>query len=567
MLVGSRRWAAPVRLAISWPTLLIGVALLIPVVQLVIGVPMGGYHRAHDGSFAIANLVQFRSELLAGNLLPRWSVVGNSGLGSPMFFFYPPGAYYAASLISFVIPGASAATLIGVTQVVFRAGAMLTCFAWLQRRVHTEAALIGSTLYALTPYVALVNPQMRLAFSECAAGVVVPLAFLAVDIGRGRASTIVGLVGAAVCGLALLNLPTTVLTGGLIVVYAALSGSRWGGALRFSVAAAIGVGLGLGLAAFSLLPAIGLLHAIIGSTTLWDPNFRPESHFLLTSNAIRLLHGRLQGLLLDLGLIVPVIMVLTFGRQALRADRLSWALIGTFVIAVLLTTSLSEPVWALLTPLRTAQFPWRLLLPASLLAAAVVATALAACSALLRRCLVAGSLALGAASVAFAALTGDRMSSGSDRTQQALADAAANSVYFIPSEAATHGWLDFAHRSDDYRVRADGLIASCIKRSAGDQGADRLQFDVSGCDRPTILPQFYFPGWAAQTDETSLRVTPDPASGLVSVNLPPGARHLVLRRATLEIEWLGLVVSLLCLCLWIGIVASARWFRQELQLT
>ena len=110
MLVASRESRATIRLSLPWSMLLIGLALLIPVVQLIMGVPMIGWHGAHDGPFAVSNLVQFRSELIAGNLLPRWSAVGNSGLGSPMFFYYPPGAYYAASLVGLALPGLTTAT-------------------------------------------------------------------------------------------------------------------------------------------------------------------------------------------------------------------------------------------------------------------------------------------------------------------------------------------------------------------------------------------------------------------------------------------------------------------------
>jgi hypothetical protein len=566
MLEVSRQAYAPIRFATSWPMLLVCLALLVPVVQLVMGVRMIGYHRAHDGAFALSGLVQFRSELLAGDFFPRWSVAGNSGLGSPTFFYYPPLAYYIASLLNVALPAFPAATIIGLTQILFRAGAMLACFVWLRRRTTADAAMIASALYGLMPYVAIVNPQMRLAFSECAASMLVPLAFLAVDVGRGDFLRTVGWVAVTICGLAFVNLPTTVHTGGLIVVYAAFSSTAWRDGLRFAVTAGLGVGLGLGLAACNLFPALGLLDAIPGSTSFWGPNFQPdfgsnfdpENNFLMTSNAIRQLHGRSAGLLLDLGLLVPTVLVLVFGRYIVRA-RSSWALVATFVVSVFLTTSPSEPVWAVLTPLRTVEFPWRFLLPISLLSAASVAIALPASPTLLYRLAIAAGLSLATAALAYGILLGDHMSPGSARTQQALSSPAANAVFYIPIEAAAHGWLDFAEQSDDFRTRSDSLVPACVKRSAD---GDRLTFSIDGCSGPTVVPQFYFPGWAAQANESSLSVAPDPASGLVSVDIPPGTRRVVLRRQTLGIERAGLAVSVLFLCGWAAIMLVATRFRR-----
>ena len=104
------------RAAIRWPTLLICAAILVPVVQLFVGVPMVGSHQAHDGRFAVATLEQFEAELAAGNMVPRWAFTGHGGLGSPIFFFYPPGAYFIAALLGFSLPGLTTATIIGIAQ-------------------------------------------------------------------------------------------------------------------------------------------------------------------------------------------------------------------------------------------------------------------------------------------------------------------------------------------------------------------------------------------------------------------------------------------------------------------
>src|ERR1700733_13665885 len=135
--------------------LLVAVSVGVAVVQLLFGVRVvGGYSAAHDGPFAIASFVQFKDELLAGHI-PRWSISGFSGLGSPIFYFYPPGVYSVATLLAVLLPGASPATIIGVAGVLLRVAAIVTCFLWLRQRVTADAALLGGGLYALMPWVSV----------------------------------------------------------------------------------------------------------------------------------------------------------------------------------------------------------------------------------------------------------------------------------------------------------------------------------------------------------------------------------------------------------------------------
>ena len=42
---------------------------------------------------------QFTSEIARGNLYPRWLPLSNSGLGSPVFYYYPPIAFYVTDTL------------------------------------------------------------------------------------------------------------------------------------------------------------------------------------------------------------------------------------------------------------------------------------------------------------------------------------------------------------------------------------------------------------------------------------------------------------------------------------
>src|SRR5215467_235855 len=43
--------------------------------------------------------VQFSEQLWAGNLYPLWLMGMNNGLGSPVFFYYPPVPFFVTSLL------------------------------------------------------------------------------------------------------------------------------------------------------------------------------------------------------------------------------------------------------------------------------------------------------------------------------------------------------------------------------------------------------------------------------------------------------------------------------------
>ena len=61
-------------------------------------------------------LDQFVRELAHGNLYPRWLPLSHHGLGSPVFYYYPPLGFYLGSL--FVFAGLSTYAAIVATFIV-----------------------------------------------------------------------------------------------------------------------------------------------------------------------------------------------------------------------------------------------------------------------------------------------------------------------------------------------------------------------------------------------------------------------------------------------------------------
>jgi len=545
----------PTQVGVPSIILLVALAILVAIVQSVAGVLLVGPDRAHDGAFAVSSWTIFGQA--EGWPLPRWSQVGNAGLGTPMFYFYPPGGYLAASGIAAFLPGLPAATVLGATMVLFRAVAVLTCALWLRPHVGTRTALAGGALYALMPYIAAYDPQVRFAFAETAASAVLPLVFLAADAGKGRVLGTISWIAPTIALVALMHLPTLVLTGGLAVVYAAMLGADWRGRARQALAAGLGVALGLGLAGATLVPAILLLHEA-NPASLEASNLQPERNFLFQPLITH--SNRLQHYLLHLGLIVPILAA-GLGFPAVLRPGWTRAMLAAFAAAVLLTLPISAPLWSLPSPLRLVQFPWRLLAPVSLLGAGLATVGLARLGSRAQHGALLAGVALAGAWLGLAVFLSDHGRGDLIRTQEALAVPTINASEYFPAVGGT-SWFPFRDAGVAAMRRRADEVSGCSGHHAlrAEPMPGGIRFDVAGCTGPTVLPEFYFPGWSA--DASTTPPAPDPRTGLVVVTVPEGRREIVLRRSATWEERAGVGIAAGSLALWVVLAASAMRCRR-----
>jgi hypothetical protein len=223
------------------------------------------------------------------------------------------------------------------------------------------------------------------------------------------------------------------------------------------------------------------------------------------------------------------------------------------LIAASLTLPVSGVVWKHLSPLRMVQFPWRTLLIISLLASASVAIALPTLKANARRLILCAAAILAVSDLTISVKFGDGSTSAESRTQQVIEEGGGDAPEYLPADAARHGWFDPTHPGQDNQMRAADFTSKCLQRSDRELSRD-LKFDVRDCSGKVVLPQFYFPGWAAVVGTTALPVFPDPVSGLASVVLGPGSKTVLLRRKMLGGEQLGAAISIAFIMPW-GVLA------------
>ena len=106
---------------------------------------------------------QFTAELGRGNLYPRWLAASDAGLGTPVFYYYPPLAFHLAAMFGLI--GLSTYASLAA----FGSGFALSgiaCWHWLRGR--TNHPLIASMFFMAAPY-HLLNYTDRGALAESVA--------------------------------------------------------------------------------------------------------------------------------------------------------------------------------------------------------------------------------------------------------------------------------------------------------------------------------------------------------------------------------------------------------------
>lgn len=202
---------------------------------------------------------QFTNALRHGQLYPRWLPESFEGLGAPVFYFYPPGAFYLVSL--FGLAGLSAYPALLAAFFTVSTGGAIATWQWL--RGWTRRPLAGAMVALLAPY-HLCDFYRRGAIAEATAAALLPL--LAMALRRAGAGRGWGAAALAYAAIVMTHLPLALIASLFLI-------APWGGWMiwRNRAAAlplAAGIGVGLALSAFYLIPALGLQPAI-SAGQLW----------------------------------------------------------------------------------------------------------------------------------------------------------------------------------------------------------------------------------------------------------------------------------------------------------
>jgi hypothetical protein len=272
--------------------------------------------------------------------LPLWLPDLNAGFGNPGIRLYSP--------LGPVLTG-SLGTLLGDAGRGLRAAAIVAALAvlWVVRRQSTSAPFVAAALLA-SPMV-LFSFFGRAAWSEFLS---IPLLlWLLLKMARGELDG--GRDGVALALLWLAHAPTTIMAGMVGVGSLAVHRSR-----NFAASALQALGVGCGLTAWHWIPLLRETAAIDADEVMTSGMYEPARNFLASETA----HTPEVNAWLAWMAVAMLVAVLITRLWVHHPKR---TILG--VGCVVLASPLALPLWWVPGPHQLLQFPWRLLLPGTLL--------------------------------------------------------------------------------------------------------------------------------------------------------------------------------------------------------
>ena len=536
--------------------------------------PLAGpeyFFDAHDAYHSVFFLTEFDAAIRDGVWYPGWATDQALGYGYPTFVLIPPLAYYTAE--GFHLLGAGKVAAVKLTWALATLGAGLSMYAYTRRVMGRQRGLLAAILYVYIPY-HLADIYVRADLAEYSAFVWMPLALLAFhQLARQVTPRRLGAAGLAYGALWLTHNPTGLIFTPLLAAYVLfrvlLEGRTWRG--RFSRAAAGLAGglLGLGIAAALLLPNLFERDFIVQDQWV-QAGYDYKEHFVSPAHFLSAAWGYAPGspgteggMSFQLGAVALLLaMVAAVAAVRRRSAERALMLFFTFALLLLLLVMmpLSAPVWELIPIAALVQFPWRLLaitaVSLTVLAGFAISPALVPDAPRPNPQLLVLVLVAILASFAYTLpqytptpenaesplltiefeLTYTDMRGMTKWTQQFPEDSPLVEQYLAGVDLVTAQAL--APGATVEMIRAAGASDELWVRSSD---GTALQFYT-----------YYFPGWRVYVNGERLpdeALRPEGVYGLLTVDIPPGEHHVLLRWGDTPLRLTGKILTVACLLL------------------
>jgi hypothetical protein len=440
-------------------------------------------------------LDQFAREFGRGVIYPRWLPLSHAGLGSPVFYYYPPLAFFAAS--PFVLGGMSS---YGALLATFGAAYALSGAAmywWL--KPQSRHPLAGAFAFMVAPYHAF-NFYNRGAIAEFLATAILPLVLAGLWRMKHRKRGGFALTAVAYAALIDTHLPLALLASVFLIgPILLLEGYK---SPKDIAPAVVALAIGIALAAIYWIPAI-FLEPYRDSAKLWaDPVLQP-SNWTFWNPAFAGSPAYVAVLVIGAALAIPLVGLVV--RQ-----RSGWAAFGLLCVA--LAIGVIPVLWSL-PLLRSVQFPFRLLPVAEFALATAVARA------------AWRPQALAVALAPLLAISGFIMTEPPAEQGVSKAD------------------VELSHADVPENLPPGNRPYSWPSRWALQIAAAHPSAQFDG--RMTVEPVFYFPAWQVRCEGRVVRTFPAPGTQLLAYAGRGCSRTLVVTRA----ERIGTALSLIALLL------------------
>ena len=531
-----------------------------------------------DGALHLLRVALLDYHVSQGMLFPRWMPELVLGYGYPLLNFYGPVTYYLAEALHLLGLGHSTALMatFGLLILVGGYGALLLArdmFAdvvsgrTLENRstfeiAATAAALISGVAYLYTPYL-LTNVYMRGALAEVGAQALLPWIFWsfrrllrAERPGPYVIPAALSLGGlAATHNITLLWIPVTLL---------AYIGVLWWDRRTWQalVWPIIGGLAALGVSAFFWAPLILERANLSGVAFDIAATYMGENVWTLTN----FLDWHVP---FDYTLSIPFqigalqLALALVGFVLIRPKTAEWWYWGVVaLVGALGISSLALPLWMNSELLLIAQFPWRLL--------SIVSLPLALFTGGLVLRLRPGPVVAGVTLALLALIVLTQRPQPATMDTLIRADRNLSPAEVAQFELDTNAFGTSSSSEFLPRWAGDALFAplppvapapAAPTITLADASPFRmvLQTDMPAAG-PLSFATFYFPGWAATRNGAPIAAYPDPARGLLTVDLPAGVAELRLDWVGTDVQRAANLVSLMTLA---GLIGLALWLARK----
>ncbi|MDE3016927.1 MAG: hypothetical protein KGI29_08440 [Pseudomonadota bacterium] len=522
---------------------------ILALVSLINIAPMVMFHVGGDVFAHIALNDCFSTQFWQGDLYPRWCLAGNAGLGAPFFLFYFPLPYYVLALLHpLEWLGVSPYGLLTLSCLLATFLTACACYSWLKDMVAPGYALIAAALLLFMPY----RMEMllgRFAYAELWSMAWLPLIFkytrrLCLD----DKNAILPLA-AAFALMLLSHVPCAIVgvigSGAYLIL---MTGGAWLPKWRYGLSLL----WGSLMVAFYLVP--GAYYArfvhVENIDKTWSnvfPSLQTITHFGLWRPAIMI-----AVMIAATGLFI-IHMLLHRRRIAdgfTQHELFAWAAIA--VLALFLFLPVSAPAYALLGRLSRFVFPWRMQAIFALCATFMLAQWMQYLAPLRRRDTWAADMAALGALLTLLAYFQLTIYQGGKNGRFAVLAAA--DVETDPQYQPT--WSDRKHFNavyvlDRYNRRGSRSEAMAISGTGQVEVArwawDGIALATQASNIMTVrLNQLYFPVWRAQMERGAPAILyPEPRSGQMLVDVPPGRHYITLTYAVSHAApWLVRIANL-----------------------
>jgi len=564
----------------------------------------GYFLKAHDAPHSVFYLLEFDKALRDGSLYPRWGIDFALGYGYPLFSYYSPLAYYVAE--AFHLLGTGLTDAIKITYALATVLSGLAMYGFTRHLFGRAAGLLSAAVYMFLPY-HLLDLYVRCSFAEYFAFVFLPLVFWAfgqlLDAPGFRR---VGLAALAYAGLILTHNATFLVVTPLLAIYclfllarrlvigeaahltngrSSQAAPRWAPVISRAGGALAAAILAFGLGAVLLLPAI-LERGYIAQGQWTQGSFNYLKHFTYPGQLLSPFWGygyAGEGLQDDMSLQLGIAaLALTFISLVWppRRSRAHWAFFTVATAAVVaLMLPISEPLWRALPLVSLVQFPWRLLILTSLtlsLSAGALAASLDEGQRHSESNEEPGDLVHPAEQAAptcaeefhpviallclLAVLAGHGYAlpqytppDSRSETEKAIIDF---ETFYPPDRVGMTGWVqEQPHSSPLVEEYLNDKPLTRARLLAGDgdvrtlrSGGASVEVQVDSPTGATVqFYVYYFPAWQVFVDGEPTAARPEGPHALLTVEVPPGSHHLLVRYTdTFWGRW-GKFISLLAI--------------------